>query len=80
VQAGFTLQTLAGCLLLLLALDLFIGWLEAGPDRKELGPRVSELVLTPVRLGPPDGSPFEVAGAWEITSDDPEWAVSRGWH
>lgn len=71
VQHGFTLSTLFGCLLLLVALDIFLRWLDSLPDRRELGPRVSQLVLDPVRLAARDDSPFTVAGAWEVASDDP---------
>ena len=71
VQPAFTVLTLAGCLLLLLTIDFFVGWLARLPDRRELGERVAELRLDPVRVSLDGDAPFRVAGAWKVSSDDP---------
>jgi hypothetical protein len=58
-----------------LALVALIGGARAvlvrWPDREELGARVSTLRLMPADWTAADVAPLRLAGAWEITSDDP---------
>ena len=71
MQGRFSARTLAGCVLLLLAIDQFRGWMARLPDRQELGPRAVELRFDPVRVRLDAGTPLRVAGAWKVSSDDP---------
>lgn len=40
-------------------------------DREEMGPRVSALRFAPADWSDADVAPLRLAGAWEVTSDDP---------
>lgn len=66
-QGWFTFRTLLGCILLVLLLNE-INWRLIRPSsRVELGPSAAMLRFEPIDLGP------GVAGAWEMTSDDPRF-------
>lgn len=68
-QGWFTLRTLAGCILLLLAINEANWRLIRPSQRVEYGPRSAILHFAPVPLG---SGPL-VAGAWEVTSADPRF-------
>ena len=83
MQPKFSIRWAAGALLLLAAIGLFDRWLNGIPDRRELGWRSARVTFTPVEI---DGGfgPFRLAGAWQLTSEDPRFggisalAVDRG--
>ena len=77
-QDRFTLRTLAGCILLLLAIDQFVHRMGQVPDRQDLPPRNVKLALEPLsRVFDSDG-PLRVAGRWRVTSDDQRFGGVSG--
>ena len=64
--------------------SLVLFWLVIGgqyairhlPNRVELGPRVSQLRMEPAQLDGQGFAPFQLAGAWYLTSADPRFG---GW-
>lgn len=54
------------------------------PNRVELGPRLSQLQMQPAQLDGKGFAPFQLAGAWYLTSPDPRFggwsalAIDRG--
>lgn len=70
-QFWFILRTLAGCVLLVFAIDNWHFELTQIPDRTPLPPTAATLQLEPIGLFAEEGGPLRVAGAWEVTGDDP---------
>jgi hypothetical protein len=61
-------------LLILAGLILAFGlWLVLFPRRVELGPRIASLQLRPIQIDAEGFAPLRIAGAWEVTSDDPRF-------
>jgi hypothetical protein len=84
MQSKFSIRGLAGGLLLLGAIALFYNWLFWLPNRQELGWRSARLEYRPVALDARRFAPFELVGAWKLTSDDKRFgglsalAIDRG--
>lgn len=69
-QHRFRLESLAFSFLLLISILSFDHWLDSVPNRHEFGSRTADLRFAPIDLGG-DRWPFQLAGAWEVTSTDP---------
>ena len=77
-QDWFTVRTLIGCLLLLLAIDQFLFRMGQVPDRQELGPRYARVTFDPLGPGSGGKGPFSVAGRWRMDSEDPRFGGVSG--
>ena len=71
-QSGFTLRTLLGCLLLVLAINEATWRYIMPSSRLELGSRSVAIQFEPIRFTPLAG-PIRVAGAWRLRSSDPRF-------
>jgi hypothetical protein len=84
VQPKFSIGWAVAACVLVVAVGLFDRWLVTIPDRTELGWRAARIAATRVAVDAGDLSPFGLAGAWRLTSDDPRFggisalAVDRG--
>jgi hypothetical protein len=84
VQPKFRIRDLAAGLLLLAAIGLYDQWLGSVPNRHELGWGTARIDFRPVRLDRRGLAPLRLAGAWQLTSDDPRFggisalAIDRG--
>ena len=84
VQPKFRMLDLAAGLMLLAATTLFHRWLLTFPNRHELGWRVVRIELRPIQLDSRALAPLRLAGAWQLSSDDPRFggisalAIDRG--
>jgi hypothetical protein len=75
VQPKFSFRRAAAALALLAAIGLFDRWLASIPDRQELGWRALRIDRRPVAFEPGAFAPFRLAGAWQLTSDDPRFGA-----
>jgi hypothetical protein len=84
VQPKFRMRVLAGGLVLVAAIILAHRWFLTFPNRHELGWRDARVEFRAVRLSARGLAPFSLAGAWQLTSDDPRFggisalAIDRG--
>jgi len=84
VQRQFSLRDLAAGLTLLAAVILAHRWFLTFPNRHELGWRDARVEHRAVRLDARGIAPFRLAGAWQLTSEDPRFggisalAIDRG--
>jgi hypothetical protein len=69
MQSKFSIRGLAG-LLLLAAIAVFYDRLFWLPNREELGWRSARVEFRPVELDASRFAPFQLVGAWKLTSDD----------
>lgn len=73
VQRSFRKNKLLQLLILFGSVFLLGRWMAALPDRRELGPRSSELGFEPVRLDRRGFGPLRLVGAWQLSSSDPRF-------
>jgi hypothetical protein len=84
VQRRFRMRALAGGLILVAAVLLAHRWFLTFPDRHELDWRPARIEFRPIRLDATGLAPFNLAEAWQLTSDDPRFggisalAIDRG--
>lgn len=76
MQLLFSVSRFAGAVLLAVAILNFSWLYRFMPNRVELGPRTVPLHLEPVAFEPADFAPLQLAGAWELSADDPRFG---GW-
>lgn len=73
MQPKFSIRVFAAGLVLVAGIALFDQWLLSVPNRHELGWRDARIAFKPVRLTANAPAPLRLAGAWELTSDDPRF-------
>jgi hypothetical protein len=84
VQPKFSIGVAVAGLVLLTAILLAHPWFQTFPNRGELGWRDARVEFRAVRLSTRGLAPFRLAGAWQLTSDDPRFggisalAIDRG--
>jgi hypothetical protein len=84
VQPKFSIGVAAAGLVLIAAIILAHPWFLTFPNRHELGWRAARVEFRSVRLVARGFAPFRLAGAWQLTSDDPRFggisalAIDRG--
>ena len=84
VQPKFSIAAASGVLVLVAATILAHLWFLTFPNRYELGWRDARIAFRPVQFSARGFAPFSLAGAWQLTSDDPRFggisalAIDRG--
>ena len=73
VQRKFSIRSAAAALALIAAIALFDQWLASLPNRVEFGSRTARVEFRPVVLDRGTIAPLTLAGAWQLTSDDPRF-------